>query len=197
MPEEGNRGGTTRDRLLEAAERILIEQGVHALTVRRVGAVSALNATLITYHFQSISGLLAELCRLNLDPMVAEWRDLEEAPGFEPLLETWLRPLVRPAAFTPKGRALIVLDEIAAHGDPQLSAPLLQAMAGIGGRVHAALQPHLPGLPAHELAARLRFIAGAALGPPPRNRMLDPRDGRAPLDSLTHLLAFATAALRG
>jgi AcrR family transcriptional regulator len=42
------RPDATRTRLLEAAERILIEQGVHALTVRRVGAVSGLNGTLVT-----------------------------------------------------------------------------------------------------------------------------------------------------
>jgi len=190
----------TRTRLLEAAERILIGQGVHALTVRRVGLVSHLNSTLITYHFRSVSGLLAELCRLNLAPMVAEWAALDAAPpagvpAFDAVLDAWLRPLVRPAAFTPQGRALIVLDEIAAHGDPLLSRELLEAMSAIGARVHAILHPLLPALSAHALSARLRFIAGAALGPPPRDRMLDAQEGRAPLDDLGALLAFASAAL--
>ncbi|HWW63380.1 MAG TPA: helix-turn-helix domain-containing protein [Sphingomonadaceae bacterium] len=192
----------TRTRLLKAAESILIEQGVHALTVRRIGAVSGLNSALITYHFGSMAGLLAELCRLNLEPMIAAWERLGPGDGavagdFDTLLDIWLRPLMHPAAFTPNGRALIVLDEIAAHGDPALSDHLLKTMVATSIRVGEVLRPHVSHLARNEFRARLRFISGAALGPPPRKRTPVSAGGEEPLDSLTHLLAFARAALLG
>jgi len=186
------RPDATRTRLLEAAERILIEQGVHALTVRRVGTVSGLNGTLVTYHFGSVAGLLGELARCNMAPMLEQWRDLPPpAAGTRAILAAWLNPLLNPAAFNPDGRALIVLDEIAAHGAAGLSAEVLAAMVGISERVRGALAPLLPHLSDHTLRARLRFIAGAALGPPPRV----PLPGTSDLASAELLLNFAEASL--
>ena len=185
---EASRSDETRTRLLQAAERILIAQGVHALTVRRVGAVSGLNGTLVTYHFGGIVGLLTELAQRNLAPMVADWAGLPAA-GESPdtVLGAWLRPLLRPAAFNPEGRALIVLDEIAAHGSAELRDEVMAAM------VATSLTPHLPQLGAHTLRARLRFSAGAALGPPPR--LPAPGGSLGDLASFDQLLAFARAAL--
>lgn len=192
----------TRTGLLEAAERILIEDGVHALTVRRVGIVSGLNSTLITYHFGTVAGLLAELCRLNLEPMLKEWESLDsrslKGRSLEQVLEAWLGPLIRPSVFTPGGRSLVVFDEIASHGDPALSEHLLTVMRDISARVQAALRTFVPHLTADELRARVRFISAGALGPPPRARISADvsRDGK-PLDGLFYLVLFAKSALLG
>lgn len=187
---------STRNRLLQAAERILVEQGVQALTVRHVGKVAGLNATLVTYHFGGVSQLLAELCECNLAVMLRGWEALDRMTGaaqVEPVLKAWLTPLCAPAAFNPQGRAVIVLDEIAAHGSPEISARLMDEMVRIARRVQGLLAPLLPHLTALELRARLRFIAGAALGPPPRTP--DGGAGNPALDSLRYLLPFAQAAL--
>lgn len=189
-----NRPDDTRARLLAAAERILFEQGMHALTVRKVGAVSGLNCTLVTYHFGSVAGLLAELSRCNLDPMLADWAELPR-PGasLDAVLSAWLSPLLRPAAFHADARALLVLDEIAAHGAPELSGPVMAAMIEISDRVRSLVAPLLPALDELTLRARLRFIAGAALGPPPRL----PSPQAASMTGLEQLQAFAHAALTG
>jgi AcrR family transcriptional regulator len=191
------RPDATRTRLLSAAEQILIEQGVHALTVRRIGTVSGLNGTLVTYHFGTVAGLLAELARCNLEPMLADWATLPgKAGGINAILDAWLRPLLRPAAFHAGGRALIVLDEIAAHGSAPASGEVMAAMVAISERVRTALRPHLPALDDATLRARLRFIAGAALGPPPR---VPAPNQSAPdqtmLPQHAQLLEFAAAAL--
>jgi len=188
----------TATRLLRAAEHILIEQGAHALTVRHVGKVAGLNPTLVTYHFGGIAGLTAELCRLNLAPMMTAWEALAgDAPTLRQVLSHWLGPLLQPAVFTPAGRALVVLDEIAARGDADVSQSLLDAMITMSGRVQAAVRPFLPHLDSHELRARLRFVSGAALGPPPRSRRNLATDGSEPLDRLHYLVRFAEAALLG
>src|SRR5690606_7336781 len=98
-------------------------------------------------------------------------RDLDE------VLRLWLAPMLHPAAFTPTGRALAVLDEIAAHGELGLRTRVLGEMEAFSVRLRAVLAPLLPGLSEHELRARLRFIAGAVLGPPPRTYSAPPSDG--------------------
>jgi AcrR family transcriptional regulator len=188
----------TKERLLRAAEHILIDEGVHALTTRRIGAVGGLNAALVAYHFGSVGALLTELCRRNLEPMQAEWLQLERNGTditLDELLTIWLKPLISAAAFNPHGRALVVLDEIASHGEEALSTMLLEAMTTTAATLRRLLQPHIPELSDAELRARLRFIAGAALGPPPRN--LDQSIAAAGMMSLPLLVAFARAALTG
>ena len=190
----------TKARLLQAAERILIERGVHALTVRRIGEVSDLNPTLITYHFGSVNNLLQQLLEQNVAPMQEAWKSLDSASAgsldVAGLLAAWLEPLLLPAAYNPGGRALIVVDEIASHGQAELSDGVMREMIGMADRVAQLLVPLLPALDPAELRLRLRFIAGAALGPPPRTRVgntLD-RTGDPALDGAA-LVRFAAAAL--
>lgn len=193
--------GDTSTKLLQAAERILIKEGVRALTTRRVGEVSDLNPTLITYHFGSITKLLATLLDHNMEPMRDGWRRLEQPlrAGCDPvddLLERWLSPLMAPAAYNPRGRALVAIDEIAAHGEADMSRQVIDCMAGTARIVRNLLAPHLPGLTDQELRIRLRFIAGATLGPPPRARLTlsEPDPAMGP-DALATLLRFARMAL--
>ncbi|GEM_PF-760115 len=195
-PPEG-KGQDTRAGLLQAAERILVEEGIQALTVRHIGAVSGLAPTLVTYHFGTVAGLLSELCRINLEPMLAEW-DVVASRSFSTardVLEAWLTPLLMPAACNSNGRALIVLDEIASHGDAELQDRLLSPMLELSQQVQEALRPFLPHLDARELRARVRFLSAAALGPPPRTRMEDTAGTEQRLDGIGYLVDFAVAAL--
>lgn len=188
----------TSTRLLAAAEQVLLSVGVTGLTVRRVGEVSGLNPALITYHFGTMARLLDQLCEHNLVPMRAAWQGLDGSAWADPhdLLRRWLGPLLAPAAFTPQGRALVVLDEIASHGEDALRDRLFAEMAGVARRVRLSLAPHLPHLGDAELAGRMRFIAGAALGPPPRSRAPAAAAGEAELDALCRF-AFSGLELPG
>ena len=71
-------------------------------------------------------------------------------------------------------------------------------MAQVADSVLAQLQPLLPDLSPEELHTRMRFIGGAALGPPPRSRLSldqdDPKMGDAALDALVRV---ARAGLTG
>lgn len=179
----------TRERLLGAAERILVEHGVHALTVRRIGQVSGLNGTLVTYHFGTMAALATELAQRNLDPIRAEWEAIATTrDDIGALLSAWLAPLLRPAAFNPAGRALLVLDELASHGHPELRDEVMAAMVAVAALVRQRLAPLLPGLTDKVLTTRLRFIAGATLGPPPRAH-------GGTKTGLADLIAFARSAL--
>jgi AcrR family transcriptional regulator len=187
----------TRAALLQAAERILVTEGIHALTVRHIGAVSGQAPTSITYHFGTIAGLLSELCSLNLDPMLEDWKAIEERhfDRIEDVLRAWMTPLMRPAACHTNGRALIVLDEIASHGDAVMQDRLLKPMLALSVKVQEALRPYVPHLDSRSLRARVRFLSAATLGPPPRTRAISIKQGERPLDSVDYLIDFAVASL--
>lgn len=190
----------TRTKLLRAAEKILIEEGLNALSSRRIGAVSGQNSTLITYHFGGVSGLLSELCRLNLGPMIEEWRPLDEPlacdeAALDYLLVIWLRPLWRPAALTPDERALVVLDEIASHADDEVRQPVLNNMVTINRKVldHMAIQ--LPHLSRNVLSRRIRIIGAATMGNAPRSSARNPFRKTRDMAYFYASLAFAKAGL--
>ncbi|MXP24926.1 TetR family transcriptional regulator [Altererythrobacter indicus] len=191
----------TKTKLLEAAERIVIEQGVQSLTIRRIGDLAGLNSALITYHFGGVAGLLERLCEDNIAPMREAWRSLD-APlpsgegGFELLIRRWLAPLLFPAAFTPTGRALSVIDEIVSRENGVLSEKLTQEMTSLAAKIYQLALPYCQHLAPHELMARLRFIASASLGPPPRSRLR--REGvfaNSGEEAENQLIRFAQAAL--
>ena len=185
--------GDTRTRLLAAAEAILVRRGITGISVRKVGEAAGLNPTLVTYHFGSLRKMLEELRSRNMAPILAGWEGLDEQGDLEAILQLWLPPLLTPAAFTEGGRALVVIDEIAAHGEADLGAEVLATMQEFSHALRKALLPHCPDLDETELRARVRFISAAALGPPPRHR------GMASVsteDELAYLLRFARVSLR-
>mgnify|MGYP000114966296 CR=1 FL=1 len=190
---------STREKLLTAAERIVVERGLTGLSVRKVGQEAQVNPTLVTYHFKSIGNLLEELCRSNLEPLIAQWNAIALDRGcgedIEPLLRAWLEPMLMPAAFTEDGRALVVLDEIAAHGEGAIRLKVIEAMTGFITRFREAIAPEFPHLDDDELRARLRFISGAVLGPPPRSHGALVTESGKHLDDIEYLVRFAKAAL--
>lgn len=192
----------TRTRLLRAAERLIITEGVTALTVRRIATEAESNSALIRYYFGTTDGLLAELARLNAAPMVAEIeRRLAHARTLDQILEAHLRPLWREAAFSPGERALVVLDEILRHGDAALRQRLFDWFAPPVAAATTALAACLPGLDPATIAWRLRFLSAAALDIPSRasSRVLtgaaaDPAGEAA---RFRQMMAFALGAMTG
>lgn len=187
----------TRTRLLAAAEHLLVARGITGVSVRKVGEEAGVNATLVTYHFGSITGLLEELCRCNMDPILADWATVAGDADLSAILRGWLEPMLRPSAFTDGGRALVVLDEIGAHGEGEIRANVLREMEGFARKLRPMLAPHVPHFDDDELRARLRFISGAVLGPPPRSHGAPRFASGKGADDIEYLVRFAQAALTG
>lgn len=70
----------TRERILDAAERLFAERGIDAVSMRSVLAAARLNVSLVHYHFGGRDGLLEALLRRRLGPVTEErLRRLREA----------------------------------------------------------------------------------------------------------------------
>src|SRR6188508_2133338 len=94
----GTTDSKTRAQLLDAAERLLLEEGYAAVTSRRVAARADLKPQLVHYYFRTMDDLFLEVFRRRAEANVAR---IEKAVGDEPSLrDLWaLNADPRGAAF--------------------------------------------------------------------------------------------------
>jgi AcrR family transcriptional regulator len=183
---------STPDRLLLAAETLVVSEGVHALSVRRIAGVAQVNSALIRYHFGGTDGLLRDLALRNGAQIAdARARLLADGTGFEGAVEALVVPLWARAAMDPSYRAIVVLDEIFARAGQALHDEIWALFADGVEAVTARLGAALPDVEAQTLRWRIRFVTAAALDVPPRVA----RGGLE--ERLEHFRRFAAHALAG
>ncbi len=98
---EGGRGAETRERLLDAAERIFAERGFEGASMRAVTQAAGASVSAANYHFGSKEALLRETLLRRVGPLNARRLErldaLEAEAGGRPLeLETILEAFLRP-----------------------------------------------------------------------------------------------------
>ncbi len=94
----------TADRLLTVAERLLLQSGYDALSLRAVNAAAGMNPAAVHYHFGSKEALVAALLEKRLGPMWEEpLAELTTPATVAELVEVVIAPLTR-LARTPAGR---------------------------------------------------------------------------------------------
>jgi AcrR family transcriptional regulator len=81
------RGQATRDRIVQAAREILIEQGHGGASTRAVADRAGVRLSLVHYHFGGRPGLLAEVLERDNEQLLERQRELFDAPGT--LAEKW------------------------------------------------------------------------------------------------------------
>jgi AcrR family transcriptional regulator len=100
MPRRiGAQDSKTRAQLLDAAERLLREEGYAAVTSRRVAAEAGLKPQLVHYYFRTMDDLFLEVFRRGADANLAAFEQAIAADGS--LHNLWkLNVDARAAAFT-------------------------------------------------------------------------------------------------
>jgi len=81
------RGQATRDRIIEAARSVLIEEGHAHTSTRAVADRAGVRLSLVHYHFGGRQGLLVEVLDRENEQLLERQRELYGAPG--PLAEKW------------------------------------------------------------------------------------------------------------
>ncbi|HVV37270.1 MAG TPA: helix-turn-helix domain-containing protein [Acidimicrobiales bacterium] len=71
----------TREALLDAAERLLLDDGYAAVTSRRVAAAAGLKPQLVHYYFRTMDDLFVEVLRRNADASLAHAERVLAADG--------------------------------------------------------------------------------------------------------------------
>ena len=124
----------TRARLVDAAERLLLEEGYAAVTSRRVAAAAGLKHQLVHYYFRSMDDLYLDVFRRRAEAQLARFQRVVTAA---PTLRTiWAATSeVGGAAFNIEFTALAnhrkaIRAEIAAYAE-RFRALQLDAISGI------------------------------------------------------------------
>lgn len=213
MLREPDTPAQTRQRLLRSAENLVVREGVHALSVRRIANAAQVNSALIRYHFGGTQGLLRDLAlrnaaRINdaraalLAQIAASAlpdKDLADTDlaDYELAVDALIVPLWASAAMSPDYRAIVVLDEIFARADPGLHQEIWTLFADGVQQVTAALARVLPHLDPPTLTWRVRFVTAAALDIPPRSPRAGEDADRPDAEMrFTQFRRFARHALR-
>lgn len=198
----------TKAMILDAAERILVERGFAACSLRAVTASAGVNLGAVNYHFKTKESLIQEVIKRQLAPLtVRRLEALDACEGrwagkpvpLEELLRVFLDPLFSPGC---DGTGFLsLLGRI--YSDPTIDlAPLLpREFEMTVRRFQRAFRLTLPDLPHDDLFWGMFFTVGAmaqvlAAGPLLElisNGVCDPRDRE---DAARRLVRFAAAGLR-
>ena len=166
-----SRGADTRERILDAAERLYAEYGIHNTSLRQITSTAHVNLAAINYHFQGKDQLIAAVLRRLIAP-INERRlqildALEDTAGDKPVaLEALLRAFLLPvfeardnhprAAEIPRLYARI-------HSEPGdlITTIFMPIVAPILVRFGPSFRRTLPQLTEAELGWCMHFTIGA------------------------------------
>ncbi len=161
----------TKDRILDAAERLFAEQGYSATSLRSIIAIAGVNLAAVHYHFHSKEALLEAVVLRRSIPANQERLALldqseheagNQSPALERVIEAFVAPTFRMARDPASGGMVFMrlLGRLHAEGD-LLPGILMAQFREVMERFGAALRRALPDLPEEELFWRLNFAIGA------------------------------------
>ena len=162
----------TKTRILDAAERLFVEHGFEATSLRSLTSAAAVNLAAVNYHFGSKEELFQAVLTRRLDPMNQERIELLEriereavgrALSCEKILFAMLIPALKLARDEKRGGKDFLRLVGRAYADP---APFIRHFlsaqyAEMIGRYKEAFMKALPHLSRQELTWRLHFVMGA------------------------------------
>ncbi len=199
----------SRERILDAAERLFAEQGVAATSLREIGVHAQANPGSIYFHWKTKAELVRDVFRRRLEPIDAERvRRLDaaeraHAPDPVPLDEV-LAALVAPMLGMTGSADLVrpgfvrLLGRIYNEPDRDLVRMLRRDHGATLERFRTALARALPDLPEEQLFARFHFALGAlayTLGSEASSQLVAGRRRRpvSSQDVLRELMPFLVA----
>jgi AcrR family transcriptional regulator len=202
----------TKQRLLDAAERLFAQHGFHPTSLRAITAAAGANLAAVNYHFRSKEGLMAAVIDRRLGPLNAErLRRLEAVlegaardgrpPSSRALLQSFMEPSLRFRQGGEEHRHFIALiGRVVNEADEGIRRLFFQRMQPVFERLLPALRQALPGVDGEVLFWRLHFAIGAmahtmfmADKRPPLPGQVDPEVDADRLLAL--LLPFVTAGM--
>jgi AcrR family transcriptional regulator len=160
---------TTKDRILDAAERLFARDGIEATSLRAITAEAGVNLAAVNYHLQSKEALVMAVIMRRVGPVnerrLALLDQCEREAGDGPLpLEEVLNAFVRPVVelYAGHGREFApLMGRLYTEPSEFIEKIYKNQMEPVATRFIRAYERALPGLPRNELVWRLHFSMGA------------------------------------
>ncbi|HEX6894896.1 MAG TPA: TetR/AcrR family transcriptional regulator [Bryobacteraceae bacterium] len=200
---------STKDRILNAAERLFARDGIEATSLRVITAEAGVNLAAVNYHFQSKDALVRAVMARRIVPVNQRRLELldacERSAGDGPLplegvLDAFVRPVVEiygthAREFTP------LMGRMYTEPADYVERMYKEHLEPVASRFVEAYQRALPDVPRVEIMWRLHFSIGALAHTMAASRLLqifskgecDPSDVES---TLKRLEAFMMAGLR-
>jgi AcrR family transcriptional regulator len=163
----------TKERILEAAEKLFATRGFHGTSLRTITAEAGVNLAAVNYHFGSKNALIEAIFARRLEPLNRERfsrltavREGAEQEGRPPAPGEILRAFIEPTLFfrqtSPGAHHFVTLvGRFFIDEDHTFRAIFLQRVGPLLQMVHAMLREALPGIDQDILLWRLHFVLGA------------------------------------
>ena len=200
---------STRDRIMQAAERLFAERGIDGVSLREITATAGVNIAAAHYHFGSKKMVLEELfaqrsapiAKRRLELLAQVRRDKKGKPVLEDVLEAFLQPALQ-ARDDPGGASFVLLRARIAFENAQVRKAVLgKAFDASSREFLRILAQALPGLDKDEMYWRFHFVLGAmvyTMAAPGRIEAITEGavDSTDSAVALSRLVAFAAAGFR-
>jgi AcrR family transcriptional regulator len=160
---------STKDRILDAAERLFARDGIEATSLRAITAEAGANLAAVNYHFQSKDTLVTAVLMRRIGPVNEQRLALLEAcereAGDGPLpLERVVDAFVRPVVEIYGGRArdfAPMMGRLYTETSEYVEKLYASKIEPFAERFVLAFQRAMPELPRKELVWRMHFSLGA------------------------------------
>lgn len=210
MITERTRAGTTKQRLLEAAEELFANEGFETVSVREITALAEANVAAVNYHFRSRAGLVNAVIERYIEPINRERLELltalEKRGGetVEEILETFMRPFVTQVSGSELSERMFgkLMGRTFEGGVARVPPSVLKTFREVARRYRKALGKVLPELSDEDCFWRLQFMFGAMAHSLSHGDLLqEVTGGRCGSPGIDDILArcvrFAAAGFRG
>ncbi len=201
----------TKEHILDAAEQLIAEKGIDAVSLREITAAAQVNLAAVHYHFGSKEALVAKVFGRRIEPINRErLRLLDEAEAragdgplpVEDVLFALISPAIRVYAEHERGRLFMhVCGRIYAEQAEFLEGVFEEQFQELVGRIGAAMARALPEVDASDLGWGVHFTVGAMVHTMTESEKLkrysgglcDPADADSAID---RMVRFSAAGLR-
>ena len=164
---------STKDRILNAAEKLFARDGFDATSLRAITTEADVNLAAVNYHFKSKDALTLEVFARHLRPVAEQRKALleaylaaagEGALELEPILAAFIRPVLEVGSCALKDNgvaAQLLIGRIYSAPHEFASKMFDENFKDTVKQFHAALHRALPDLPVEETLWRMHFTIGA------------------------------------
>ena len=158
----------TQEKILDAAERLFIEHGYAATSLRAIASLAEVNLAATNYHFGSKKGLFGSVFHRCVQPineqrllLLKELKLSKRKLTLRLILEAFFTPLA--AAVNKKHQVPALIGRI--YAEPEsLTKPILEQEFGeVAAGYQLAIAEVFPDVPADELRWRFHFMIGSMI----------------------------------
>lgn len=201
-----NRTGSTKERILAAAEALFAQRGFDGASLRQLTSSAGVNLAAVNYHFGSKEKLVEQVFRRRLDALNARrLAALAKVAGqpetrLEDVLDAFIRPALELSHDDGGSLFMRVLARAFAEHDDTLRKFLSENYGHVMRQFTAEFARLLPRLSKEELYWRIDLVTGALThamsGFGMIQRKQDVSESAHREQTVAHLVRFAAAGLR-